>query len=96
MTHRKKRGPLSKTVKELCFELLHENAAETDFKQGLSDLIHDYSKLGKVCFQDIGMALQKWATEYSPDRVQEVWQLADEVDQRIRKGWAHWRNSMFR
>ena len=87
MTPRKTRGPISKTVKELCVRLCLMNGSETEFKQGIKQLVE-----ANPHYQAIGTSLQKWALEYCKDDVERLWELVDQVDIRIRKAWEKYRD----
>ena len=82
MTAKRRRGPISKTVKKLCVQLCLMNGSDTEFKEGLRKLVHT-----DASFHAIGTSLQKWALEFCKDDIDRVWKLADEVDVRIRKAW---------
>lgn len=79
---KKKSGPISKVVKELCVKLCLMNGSEAEFKDGLRKLAHT-----DASFHAIGTSLQKWAVELCKDDIDRVWRLADQVDVRIRKAW---------
>ena len=83
---KRKRGPISKVVKELCVNLCLMNGSDADFKDGLRKLVHTDASL-----HAIGASLQKWAVELCKDDIDRVWRLADEVDPRIRKAWQKYR-----
>lgn len=82
MTARRKTGPISKAVKQLCVKLCLMNSSEAEFKDGLRKLVHT-----DASFPAIGTSLQKWTLELCKDDPQRVWKLANEVDVRIRQGW---------
>lgn len=84
---RKKYGPISKVVKELCIQLCLMNGSEAEFKDGLRKLIHT-----DASFHAIGTSLQKWTVELCKDDPERVWKLADQVDIRIRKAWQKYRS----
>jgi len=66
------------------------NGSEADFKDGLRKLIHT-----DATFYAIGTSLRKWSVELSKDDPERVWQLADQVDTRVRKSWQKYRNDSF-
>jgi len=63
------------------------NGSETEFKQGIKQLVE-----ANPHYQAIGTSLQKWALEYCKDDVERLWELADQVDTRIRKAWEKYRD----
>jgi len=91
MTARRKPGPVSKPVKELCIKLCLMNGSEAEFKDGLRKLVHT-----DASFHAIGTSLQKWALELCKDNTERVWKLADQVDIRIRRAWEKHRDGYSR
>lgn len=79
---RKKPGPISKAIKDLCIQLCLMNGSEAEFKDGLTKLIHTGAS-----FHSIGTSLQKWTLELCKSDPERVWKLADQVDIGIRKAW---------
>ncbi len=88
------RGPLSKTIRDLCRELDREAITEEQFQVKLGRLISQYRHLGGVVFQDVGLALDYWIRVRHKDRAKEYWQLADQTDVKIRKAFEHWQHAM--
>jgi hypothetical protein len=89
------RGPLSKAIRDLCRELDRGAITKEEFKVKLGRLIRSqYSYLGGVVFQDVGLALDYWIRVRHPDRAEEYWQLADQTDVKIRKAFEHWQHAM--
>lgn len=87
---KRKRGPISKKVRELCCNWRDGRITDGDFKEGVQGLIIRYRETGYV-LQDIGMAIEKWSTKYlSPKDKKQVWKLADEVNSRIRELFKNW------
>lgn len=100
---RRKRGPISKEVRNLCYRLFQGRITDNDFKKRIQDIIDKYGQSGYI-LQGIGLAIQKWGVnenghkkwsinedEYKKEK---VWQLADEVDVRIRKLFENWVRKM--
>ena len=79
---RKKYGPISKAIKELCVRLCLMNGSEAEFKDGLRKLVHTGAS-----FDAIAKSLRKWSLEICRDDPERPWRLADQVDMRIRKAW---------
>ena len=91
MVKRKRRGPISKAVRNLCSSTFLELVNKPEFKKGLRKSIDEYpSALG-----NIGMAIQGWVREH-PDKKDEIWQLVDEVEPRIREQFEKRANSYLR
>jgi hypothetical protein len=65
MAVRKRYGPISKTVKELCVRLCLMNGGEAEFKDGLRKLVHT-----DASFHAIGTSLQKWLVELCKDDIE--------------------------
>ena len=87
---KRKRGPISKKVKELCCNWRDGRITDGDFKEGVQGLIIRHGKTGYV-LQGIGMAVEKWSTKYlSPEGKKQVWKFADEVNSRIRMLFDKW------
>lgn len=87
---KRKRGPISKKVRELCCNWSDGRITDGDFKEGIRGLIIHYGETGYV-LQDIGMATEKWSTKYlSPESKKQVWELADEVNSKIRELFKNW------
>jgi len=88
------RGPLSKAIRNLCYELDQGAITRGQFQAGLGDLINQYRYLGTIVYQDIGLALDYWIRERHKDRTTEYWQLADLTDERIRGAVQRWQRAM--
>jgi len=90
---KRKRGPISKVVKELCVNLCLMNGSDADFKDGLRKLV-----LTDASSHAIGASLQKWVVEFCKDDAERerVWRLADQVDIRIRKAWEKYRGDFLK
>jgi len=84
----RKRGPISKEIKCLCYELSNNKINENNFKEGIQKIINDYGETGYI-LQGIGMAVQKWCGDNK-----QIWKLIDEVDIRIRKQFENWLKKM--
>ena len=85
-----KKGPITKSVEELCIRLCLMNGSETHFKKGLSEIVQQYGH-----FQAISMSLRKHTMELCEDDTR-VWRLADEVDTRIRQAWEKYKEKTLR
>lgn len=87
---KRKRGPISKKVRELCCNWSDGRITDGDFTEGVRSLIIRHGETGYI-FQGIGMAIEKWSTKYlSSEDKKQVWKLADEVDSRIRELFKNW------
>jgi len=82
----RKRGPISKKVKNLCRNLFSRRISEEDFKKGLREIIEEHGRR----YQAIGLAIHKWSMHENERNRKLVWKLADEVDERIRASFIHW------
>ncbi len=85
---RRKRGPISKKIKYLCYDLSSGMINESDFKEGIQNIIDDNGETGYI-LKGIGMAVQKWCKGN-----ERVWRLVDEVDVRIRIQFENWKKIM--
>jgi len=93
MMAKRRRGPISKAVRNLCSATLLDFINKFKFKDGLQSIINEYEPaLGNIALQDIGMAIQRWAVEYRLDIKDEIWQLVDEVEPEIRQKYEKWAN----
>ena len=92
MAKRKKRGPISKTVRNLCLGTLLEPVNKPEFKKGLRKIVDEYQPY----LRQIGMVIQVWIVEYRHDIRDEIWRLVDDVEPRIRQQYEKWANSYFR
>lgn len=91
---RRKRGPISKRVRELCCYWRDGRITDKGFKEGIQGLIIHHGETGYV-LQGIGMAIEKWSTKYLPPRdKQKVWKLTNEADRRIRELLENWVDKM--
>ena len=81
---RRKRGPISKKIKHLCYNLNSNKIDDNIFKKEIQAIIDEYGKTGYV-LQGIGMAVQKWC-----EGDERVWKLLDEVDVRIKTLFENW------
>ena len=88
------RGPLSKAVRNLCHALDQGEITKEQFRAKLSSLTIHYRYLGVVAYQDVGLALDYWIRMRHKDREVECWQLADQIDLKIRKAFEHWKRAM--
>jgi len=95
MAKRKRRGPISKAVRNLCSGTLLEPVNKPEFKKGLREIIDEYPSY----LRQIGMAIQGWIKDYINDilnKKDEIWQLVDEVEPEIRREYEKWANIMSR
>jgi len=90
---RRKRGPISKKVRDLCRGLFQGRITDSDFKKGIQDIIAQYGQSGYI-LQGIGMAIQKWSIDEDECKSEKAWKLADEVDVRIRELFENWVRKM--
>ena len=94
MSAGRNRGRLTAAIRML-LNLLHgRKVTEDQFKARLSSLIDQYSYLGTVVYQDVGLALRRWITSRYEGEVAQYWQLADEVNPQIRRALDHWLKAM--
>jgi len=89
MTSRKRRGP-AKDIENLCVEVCSGLITETKFKEGF----------GEICrrgmpYLYIGEALQRSATEYCKGKENYLWQLADEVEPKIKQAFERYKEIFF-
>ncbi len=89
---KKKRGPISKKVENLCYELSSGRINDDTFKQGLKDILDEYGKMGYI-LQGIGMVIGKWLVQ-EPKFKDKVWSLANQVDTKIRDLFDKWVDEM--
>lgn len=85
---RRKRGPISKRIRHLCYDLNSGNIEEITFKDEIRAIIDEHGETGYV-LQGIGMAIHKWC-----GGDERVWRLVDEVDVRIRTLFENWIDKM--
>lgn len=85
---RRKRGPISKKIRHLCYDLKNGSINDSTFKDEIQAIINEYGERGYI-LQGIGMAIQKWCKGNK-----RVWRLADEVDVRIRRLFENWVEKM--
>lgn len=83
----KKKGPIAKAIEDLCVRLCFGNGTEAEFKEDLRVIVQQYRVSGSVSLLSVGMALQRSATEYCRDKADYLWQLADDVEPRIKQAW---------
>ena len=93
---KRKRGPISKKIRDLCYSLSSGRISEDQFKAGVIDIIQQYGYLGHACYQGIALAIAKWCSDLSQEEKRDLWSLLYDVDPRIRKTFEHWVNSMMR
>jgi len=86
MTVKKRRGPIAKTIENLCVELCSGIITETKFKEGIRKVCQERTSL-----VSIGTALQRSAMEYCADKMDYLWQLADEVEPKIRRAYERYK-----
>lgn len=89
------RGPISKKVRNLCYDLRDGRITDEDFKEGIRNIIICYGETWRV-FQNIGMVphglkIQKYLSEADKRR---IWRLLDETDYRIREAFEIWKKKM--
>ena len=84
-------GWISKEIKNLCGDLCLRNGNELNFKEGLKKLLKEGAN-----HHSIGLSLQKWSTHFCKENVDKAWNLADEVDPKIRKSWIDYRDGPFK
>lgn len=77
------RGDISKKVRSSCTGLFNNKITDTQFKEGLKEILLEYGSTGYI-LQGIGLALHRVSSVYSSECEQRVWSLADQVDTRIR------------
>ena len=82
MARRKRRGPIARPIRNLCSRTLLKPANEFQFKEGLRKIINDW---GPAFFYHICLAIEAWVVDYATDRKDEIWQLVDQVEPRIRQ-----------
>jgi len=58
----KRRGPISKAVRNLCSDAFLDPTNKPQFKDELRKIIDEYPS----CLRQIGMVIQKWITEFYP------------------------------
>lgn len=85
---KRKIGPVSKKIKDLCHGLSGGQISKNDFKKGIQGIIDEYGESGYI-LQGIGIAIQKW---YKGN--EQVWRLVDETDSRIRKQFENYVEKM--
>jgi len=90
---KRKRGPISKKVKRLCYSLFSGDISEEDFKNGIQEIIDEYSYLRHLCYQDIGLAVAHWTSHMDKIKMERLWKLVDEVNPRIKEAFEHWKNT---
>jgi len=93
MAKRKRRGPISKAVRNLCSGTLLEPVNKPEFKKGLREIIDEYPSY----LRQIGMAIQGCNKDYIndiPNKKDEIWRLVDEVEPEIRQEYEKWANIM--
>ena len=89
----RRKGPISKKVKHLCYGLFGGRITERDFQNSVREIIDEYGDTGYI-LQGIGMAIQKWSLAEGNSNKQKVWRLADGVDIRIRELFENWAEKM--
>lgn len=98
MTARRSRGPMSKDIRNLCNRAIENlssdfcngKISDKEFKEGLITLIDKWEpKCGPIIYQNIGLALRYWIRKRFEDKEDQLWQLADEVNPRIKKDKDH-------
>ncbi len=90
MIKRKRRGPISKAVRNLCSATLLDPIDKSKFKDELREIVNEYKMAsGNRVFQSVGMVIQNWAVEYPRDKpkIEETWQLVDAVEPKIRQAY---------
>ena len=92
MVKKKSRGPISKAIRNLCSSTLLDHINEPKFRDGLIESVDEY----QTYLRQIGMVIQTWIIEYTPDRKDEIWRLVDEVEPKIRQQYEKWANSYFK
>ncbi len=81
---RRKRGPISKEVRNLCRGLFQGRITDNDFKGGIQNIIDEYGQ-ARYILQGIGLAIQKWSINEDAHKREKVWELANDVNVRIRE-----------
>lgn len=92
---RRKRGPISKKVRNLCYDLRDGRIMDEDFQEGIRNIIIRHGETYRV-LQNIGMVphglkIQEYLSEADKTR---IWRLLDEVDYRIREAFEIWKKKM--
>jgi len=90
MVKRKRRGPIAKPLRNLCSGTLLDPANKPQFKDGLSKIVDENPSF----LRQIGMVIQAWAVEFGYD-IDEIWQLVDEVEPKIRQQYIRWAKEFF-
>ena len=79
---RKKKGPITKKVRNLCYDFYNNRITDNDFKDGILKIIEEYGRSGYI-LQGIGLAIMKWSTNKDELQKKKVWELVNDVDTRI-------------
>jgi len=91
---KKRKGPISREVENLCYGLSSVRITDDTFKQGLRDILNEYGQTGYI-LQGIGMVIGKWLVQ-EPQFKDKVWSLANQVDTRIQDLFDKWVDGMKR
>ena len=86
---RRKRGPISKRIKILCYRLLKDEISGDEFKEEIREILDKYGRTGYI-LQGIGLATSKWMEDRTNYERERVWKLLNEVDDRIKKLYEAW------
>jgi hypothetical protein len=90
MTVRRRRGPIARTIENLCVELCAGIMTETEFKAAIRGIAQE-----RVSALSIALAVQRSANEYCRDKLDYLWQLVDEVEPKIRRAYRQYQGICF-
>lgn len=92
---RRKRGPISKEIRNVCNDYSMDKIDREELKNYIKKIIDVYQDYPGSIYQNIGMALAKWGKERAMLTEEEIWALADEVNPQIKQAYYNWIAAMF-
>lgn len=80
-------GDLKTSVSQLIYKWRLEQITDYEFEIELQRIIKEFSNLGPLIFQDIGLIVrERQGKNRTEEETNYLWKLLDEADPRIRTG----------
>lgn len=92
---KRKKGPISKEVENLCVKLYLMNGNEDERED---EFIKSLRKLVEITpnYHAIATSLRRHAVEFGKGDSERAWKLADRVNPAIRRAWEKYYNNFFK
>jgi len=92
---KRKRGPISKRIRIICRRFRENKISDEEFKEEIRRILFEYGPTGYI-LQDIGLAVSKWTQNWDDHEIEEIWNLLDEVDEKIKEKYETWIKKMMK